>query len=217
MNVITLEKKILKKNDEIASEIRKLLKANNIFSINILSSPGSGKTSLLEKTIDELHDHINIAVIEGDLQTDLDAQRIAKHNVPAIQIVTHGTCHLEANLVKDCIDQLELEKLNLLIIENVGNLICPSSYDLGEDLKVVGLSVTEGDDKPLKYPAIFRKASVMIINKIDLLPYVPFSIEKVKENALSINPNLKIFETSCTTGTGIKEWCDWLKTKCKPA
>jgi hydrogenase nickel incorporation protein HypB len=215
MNVITLERKILKKNDDIASDIRKLLKEKNIFSINILSSPGSGKTSLLEKTIDFLHEDLNIAVIEGDLQTDLDAQRIAKHNVPAIQIVTHGTCHLEANLVKDCLDQFDLDSLNLLVIENVGNLICPSSYDLGEDLKVVAISTTEGDDKPLKYPAIFRKASVMVINKIDLLPYVPFNMEKVKENALSINPDLIIFETSCTTGDGIDKWCGWLKENCK--
>jgi hydrogenase nickel incorporation protein HypB len=215
MNVITLEKKILKKNDEIADEVRKLLKGKNIFSINILSSPGSGKTSLLEKTIDFLYKEIKIAVIEGDLQTDLDAQRIAKHNVPAIQIVTHGTCHLEANLVKDCLEKFDLDSLNLLVIENVGNLICPSGYDLGEDLKVVAISTTEGDDKPLKYPAIFRKASVMVINKIDLLPYVPFSMEKVKENALSINPNLIIFETSCTTGLGIDKWCEWLKTNCK--
>ncbi len=214
MNVITLERKILKKNDEIADEIRRLLKEKKIFTINILSSPGSGKTSLLEKTIDYLYKDLKIAVIEGDLQTDLDAQRIAKHNVPAIQIVTHGTCHLEANLVKDCIEKFDLDATDLLVIENVGNLICPSSYDLGENLKVVAISTTEGDDKPLKYPAIFRKASVMIINKIDLLPYVPFSIENVKKNALSINPDLIIFETSCTTGEGIDKWCGWLKSKC---
>ena len=214
MSVITLEKKILKKNDEIAKEIKNVLKNKNIFSINILSSPGSGKTSLLEKTIDFLHADIRMAVIEGDIQTDLDAQRIAKHNVPVIQIVTHGTCHLEANLVKECIDKLNLDELDLLVIENVGNLICPSSYDLGEDLKVVAISTTEGDDKPLKYPAIFRGASVMVINKIDLLPYVPFNIETVKANALSINPNLLIFETSCTAGTGIENWCNWLKEKC---
>ena len=214
MNVITLEKKIFKKNDEIANDIKNILKEKNIFLINILSSPGSGKTSLLEKTIDFLHDKIKIAVIEGDIQTDLDAQRIAKHNVPVIQIVTHGTCHLEANLVKECIEQLKLDELNLIVIENVGNLICPSSYDLGENLKVVAISTSEGDDKPLKYPAIFRNASVMIVNKVDLLPYVPFSIEKVKANALSINPNLLIFETSCTTGIGIENWCNWLKEIC---
>ena len=204
MSVITLEKKILKKNDETANEIKNILKNKNIFSINMLSSPGSGKTSLLEKTIDFLHNDLKIAVIEGDIQTDIDAQRIAKHNVPAIQIVAHGTCHLEANLIKECIEKLNLDELNLIVIENVGNLICPSSYDLGENLKVVAISTTEGDDKPLKYPAIFRGASVMVINKIDLLPYVPFSMEKVKANALSINPNLLFFETSCTTGTGMK-------------
>jgi hydrogenase nickel incorporation protein HypB len=214
MSVITLEKKILKKNDEIAKEIKNILKNKNIFSINILSSPGSGKTSLLEKTIDFLHNNLRIAVIEGDIQTDIDAQRIAKHNVPAIQIVTHGTCHLEANLVKECIDKLNLDELDLIVIENVGNLICPSSYDLGENLKVVVISTTEGDDKPLKYPAIFRGSSIMVINKIDLLPYVPFNLEKVKTNALSINPNLLIFEISCTTDAGIENWCNWLKENC---
>jgi hydrogenase nickel incorporation protein HypB len=210
MSVITLERKILKKNDEIAEEIRNILRKKNIFTLNMLSSPGSGKTSLIEKTIDTLNKEIQIAVIEGDVQTDLDAQRIAKHNVPAIQIVTHGSCHLEANLVKDAVEKLNLDNLNLLIIENVGNLICPSSYYLGEDLKIVLISTTEGDDKPLKYPAMFRKSSVMIINKIDLLPYVPFKTENVKENALKINPELKIFETSCTTGKGIDNWCNWI-------
>lgn len=213
MSVITLERKILKKNDEIASEVREILKEKKIYCINMLSSPGSGKTSILEKTIDYLYKEYKIAVVVGDVQTDLDAQRIAKHDVPAIQIVTHGSCHLEANLVKDSLEKIDLNSLNLLIIENVGNLVCPSSYDLGEDMKVVVISTTEGDDKPLKYPAMFRKAGVMIINKIDLLPYVTFSIEKVKQNALSINPDLVIFETSCTTAVGIDKWCDWLKSK----
>jgi hydrogenase nickel incorporation protein HypB len=213
MDVITLERKILKKNDEIASEIHSILRSKNIFTINMLSSPGSGKTSIVEKTIDTLFNTLKIAVIEGDVQTDLDAQRIAKHNVPAIQIVTHGACHLEANLIKDALEKLDLENLDLLIIENVGNLICPSSYYLGEDLKVVVISTTEGEDKPLKYPAMFHKATVMIINKIDLLPYVPFKVENVKVNALKINPNLKIFETSCTTGEGIDKWCEWLKQR----
>jgi hydrogenase nickel incorporation protein HypB len=213
MDVITLERKILKKNDDIASEVQAILKKKNIYTINMLSSPGSGKTSIVEKTIDMLYKDKKIAVIEGDVQTDLDAQRIAKHNVPAIQIVTHGGCHLEANLVKDALDKLDLDNLDLLIIENVGNLICPSNYFLGEDTKIVVISTTEGDDKPLKYPAMFHKASVMIINKIDLLPYVPFNMETVKNNALSINPDLKIFETSCTTGVGLDKWCDWLKQK----
>jgi hydrogenase nickel incorporation protein HypB len=213
MSVITLERKILKKNDEIAAEIRKILNEKNIFTINILSSPGSGKTSILEKTIDNLYKDYKIVVVVGDVQTDLDAQRIAKHEVPAIQIVTHGSCHLEANLIKDSLEKIDLNNLNLLIIENVGNLVCPSSYDLGENLKVVVISTTEGDDKPLKYPAMFRKASVMIINKIDLLPYVPFNMDNVKKNALSINPDLLIFETSCITGEGIDKWCNWLKSK----
>jgi hydrogenase nickel incorporation protein HypB len=213
MSVITLERKILKKNDEIAEEISNTLKNKKIFTLNMVSSPGSGKTSLIEKTIDKLFNELKIAVIEGDIQTDLDAQRIAKHNVPAIQIVTHGACHLEANLIKDALEQIDLDSLNLLIIENVGNLVCPSSYFLGEDLKVVVISTTEGDDKPLKYPAMFRKSSAMVINKIDLLPYVPFNMENVKANALKINPALEIFETSCTTGEGLDKWCDWLRRK----
>jgi hydrogenase nickel incorporation protein HypB len=154
-----------------------------------------------------------VAVIEGDVQTDLDARRVARHGVPAVQIVTRGGCHLEANLVRDALRGLSLGGLRLLIIENVGNLVCPSNYDLGEAMKVVVASTTEGDDKPLKYPAMFRNASVLIINKIDLLPYTDSSILTLRSNALQINPSLTIFETSCRTGRGIDEWCAWLRRK----
>jgi len=207
MSVITIERKILAKNDELAGQNRKYLKDKNIFVINIVSSPGSGKTSLLERTIETLKEKINIAVIEGDLQTDLDAQRVERYNVPVVQIVTNGACHLEAQLVKNAIDKLNLDNVKFLVIENVGNLVCPAGYDLGEDNKVVVLSTTEGDDKPLKYPKMFINSSILIINKIDLLPYVNCNIKELRENALKINPNLKIFETSCTTGKGIEEWC----------
>jgi hydrogenase nickel incorporation protein HypB len=210
MSVITIERKILAKNDELAGQNRKYLKDKNIFVINIVSSPGSGKTSLLERTIETLKDKINIAVIEGDLQTDLDAQRVERYGVPVVQIVTNGACHLEAQLVKNAIDKLNLDNVKFLVIENVGNLVCPAGYDLGEDFKVVILSTTEGDDKPLKYPKMFINASVLIINKIDLLPYVNCKIETLRKNALTINPNLKIFETSCTTKEGIPQWCDWI-------
>ena len=215
MSIITVERKVLEKNDIIAAENRKEFTEKKLFSINLLSSPGSGKTSLVERTILHLDDKVKIAVIEGDLQTDLDAQRVGKFNVPVVQIVTHGACHLEANLVRDSFNQIKGKEFNLLIIENVGNLICPAAYDLGEDQKVVILSTTEGDDKPLKYPSIFRNASVLVINKIDLIPHLNCSLETLRSNALKINPSLLVFETSCTTDAGIEEWCGWLKTKVK--
>ena len=210
MTLITVERKVLEKNDVVANDIRLKLKAHNIFSFNLLSSPGSGKTSLVERTIAHLKEKISIGVIEGDVQTDLDAQRIDLLGVPVAQIVTNGGCHLDAGLVRDALTKIDYAQLQILIIENVGNLVCPAGYDLGEETKVVLLSTTEGDDKPLKYPAMFRNASVLIINKIDLLPYVNCSVQKIKENALAINPDLKIFETSCTTDAGIPDWCNWI-------
>ncbi|GAB4364286.1 MAG: hydrogenase nickel incorporation protein HypB [Calditrichia bacterium] len=209
--IVRIERQILKKNDEIAAENRNLFLENKLFVFNLLSSPGSGKTSLLEKTLEKMHEKHRIAVIEGDVQTDLDAQRISKYPVPVIQIVTKGGCHLEASLIQNALPNFKLNELDLLIIENVGNLVCPSNYDLGENTKVVVVSTTEGDDKPLKYPNMFRVADVMVINKIDLLPFVDFDLKTVKTNALSINPDLLIFETSCRTGEGIHEWVQWLE------
>lgn len=210
MSVITIERKVLEKNDELAQHNRELFKKHGIFAINLVSSPGSGKTSLLEKTLEQLNGKLKVAVIEGDVQTDLDAQRVAKFGVPVVQIVTNGGCHLEAKLVRDALGKMALEGINLLVIENVGNLVCPAGYDLGEAMKVVVASTTEGDDKPLKYPAMFRNASVLIINKVDLVPYVNCNLTELRNNALRINPNLTVFETSCTTGSGVKEWSDWL-------
>lgn len=215
MALVTIERKILEKNDVIAEEIRTKLKKENIFTLNLLSSPGSGKTSLVERTIFHLKDKINIAVVEGDVQTDLDARRIDKLDIPVAQIVTNGGCHLEASLVRDALNRIKLEEKKLLIIENVGNLVCPAGFDLGEDLKVVILSITEGDDKPLKYPAMFRKASVLIINKVDLLPYLNSSIDLIRKNALSINPDLLIFETSCVNDSGMDMWCNWILSNIK--
>jgi hydrogenase nickel incorporation protein HypB len=215
MGIITIERKVLEKNDELAAQIRDKFKSNKTFVINIVSSPGSGKTSILERTIEKIKDKIKIAVIEGDVQTDFDAKRVEKYNVPVVQIVTNGGCHLEAKLVKDALENIDLKGINFLVIENVGNLVCPAGYDLGEDLKVVILSTTEGDDKPLKYPKMFINSSVLIINKIDLLPYVNCNIVTLKKNALSINPNLMVFETSCTTGEGIDKWCDWISGNIK--
>jgi hydrogenase nickel incorporation protein HypB len=213
MSVITIERKVLEKNDEIASRNRSLLESHGIFAINIVSSPGAGKTSLLERTLEELGNTLSIGVIEGDVSTDIDAQRVARLKAPVVQIITNGGCHLEAKLVQDALAKLNLRQTRLLIIENVGNLVCPANYDLGEAMKVVILSTTEGDDKPLKYPAMVRNASILIINKIDLIPYVSCDLNALRQNALRINPRLKVFELSCTTKAGIKEWCSWLKEK----
>lgn len=215
MSIITVERKILEKNDQIAAELRTKFKAKGIFSINLLSSPGSGKTSLIERTVDQLKDKINISVIVGDVQTDNDAKRIGRLKIPVVQIITHGSCHLEAQLVRDAYKNIENAKTDLLIIENVGNLVCPAGYDLGEDKKVVLLSTTEGDDKPLKYPAMFRNSFALIINKIDLLPYVNSSVDDIKRNAKSINSSLDILEVSCKTSEGIEDWCNWLLNQIK--
>ena len=211
MAIVTIERKVLEKNDQIAQLNRNAFDRDHVFVINMVSSPGAGKTSILERTLECLKGSIRIGVIEGDVQTDLDAQRVAKYDVPTVQIVTNGGCHLEANLIHDALANFDLTNIRILIIENVGNLVCPSNYDLGEALKVVVASTTEGDDKPLKYPAMFRNASVLLINKIDLVPYVNCNVNVLRANALKINPKLEIFETSCTTDSGIPEWCAWLR------
>ncbi len=210
MSIVTIERKVLEKNDEVAFRNRTAFREHGIYVINMVSSPGAGKTTILETTIETLRGRTRLAVIEGDVQTDLDAQRIGRSGVPAVQIVTRGGCHLEANLVHDALGTLDLSALDLLIIENVGNLVCPANYDLGEDAKVVVASTTEGDDKPLKYPAMFRNAAVLLINKIDLVPYINARPDVLKTNAVSINPHLKVFKTSATTSQGIPDWCDWL-------
>ena len=211
MSIVTVERKVLEKNNELAAHNRNILRRRGLFVINVVSSPGSGKTSILERTLEHLKGKINVAVIEGDVQTDFDAQRVAKFGVPVVQIVTNGGCHLDAKLVQDALANINLDGIQLLIIENVGNLVCPANYDLGENVKVVVASTTEGDDKPMKYPAMFRNASVLIINKTDLLPYVNCKLIELKTNALCINPKLKVFETSCTTKQGIGDWCAWLE------
>lgn len=210
MSVVTIERKVLEKNDAIATTNRAAFARHRLLVVNVVSSPGAGKTTLLEATIEQLKDRLRIAVIEGDVQTDLDAQRVARYGVPVVQIVTNGGCHLEAGLVARAMDRLHLDTLDLLIIENVGNLVCPANYDLGEAMKIVVLSTTEGDDKPLKYPGMFRNASVLIINKIDLLPYVNADVAVIRRYAKQINPNLVVFEMAATTHAGIPAWCDWL-------
>ncbi len=215
MEIIELKKKVLKRNDEIAEENRIALKQKGIYVFNLLSSPGAGKTSILERIIQRLKERVNIGVIVGDVQTDNDAKRINKYEIQTVQIITNGACHLDSKMVKNAIKKIDLNNVKLLFIENVGNLVCPSNFDLGEDVRFVIMSTTEGDDKPLKYPPMFYSADVMIINKIDLLPHLLCNIDEIKNNALKINPNLKIFETSAIDGTGIDGLCDWIMKKIK--
>ena len=210
MSVVTIERKVLEKNDQLAAENRDALTRLGIFTINLVSSPGAGKTTLLERTLAALDGRVRVSVVEGDVQTDIDAQRVARYGVPVVQIVTNGGCHLEARLVRDALEQIDLTATDLLVIENVGNLVCPANFDLGEDLKVVVLSVTEGDDKPLKYPAMFQRASVLVINKVDLVPYVDADILAIRRHARLANPDLQILETSCRTCECIAEWAGWL-------
>lgn len=210
---ISIEQKVLSENDKLAADIRTQLKKRKIFSLNFVSSPGSGKTSLLERTLAALKDEIRIGLIAGDVQTENDANRLKQAGGKIVQpIVTGGACHLDAKMISRVLPEIDLDSIDLLIIENVGNLVCPSSYDLGEDMKVVLISTTEGDDKPLKYPGMFRRSSVMVINKIDLLGSSDFDMNRVKENAHRINANLKIFEVSCRAGQGLEEWYVWIKS-----
>ena len=210
MSVITIERRVLEKNDAVAAQNRRRFAEGGVFALNLVSSPGAGKTTLLERTLERLRDRVRVAVVEGDVQTDFDARRVARYGVPVVQIVTNGGCHLEARLVQDALDALDLDATDVVVIENVGNLVCPANYDLGEALKVVLLSTTEGEDKPLKYPAMFRNASVLVINKIDLVPYLGVDVEAIRRNAREINPGLTIFETAASTGEGLADWCDWL-------
>ncbi len=210
MSVVTIERTVLAKNDEFARQNRDRFVSHGLYVMNVVSSPGSGKTTLLERTIEHLRGSVKIAVVEGDVQTDIDARRLERFEIPTVQIVTNGGCHLAARLVQDAIATIDLGGLQLLIIENVGNLVCPSNYDLGEHEKVVVLSVTEGAEKPLKYPAMFQRASVLIINKTDLLPYVDCDMAVLRKNATDINPKLTIFEVSSTKGDGIDQWCEWV-------
>lgn len=201
---------ILKANEAIAFENKRFFEEKGLLVLNFISSPGSGKTSLLEKSIEYSASALRLGVIEGDVQTSKDAERIQALGVPVVQINTQGGCHLEANMIKMALADFPLDGLDCLIIENVGNLVCPASYQLGEDMKIVVLSVTEGDDKPSKYPTIFHNSQVMLINKMDLLPFTNFDLAAAKQAALQINPGLKIFEVSCQTGQGFDSWIKWL-------
>ncbi len=209
-NIIELERDILHENNLIAERNRGFFAAKNILALNLVSSPGSGKTTLLEKTISDLKNEMEIYVIEGDQQTTKDADRIMETGAPVVQVNTGKGCHLDSRMVNKAMAQLEPSQNSVVMIENVGNLVCPSMFDLGESFRVVIMSVTEGDDKPLKYPDMFASSQLCIINKIDLLPYVHFDVDKAREYASRVNHNLQFFELSATTGKGMEEWYDWL-------
>lgn len=204
---------LLKANDFVAESIRKQMSEQNILLLNITSSAGSGKTTLLQETIRRLGDQINIKVLVGDLETERDADRLREVGGDALQIVTGGICHLEAQMVWQAMEGLDLDGVDLLIIENVGNLVCPASFDLGEDYRVTLIATTEGDDKPKKYPRMFLTSELMLVSKVDLVEYLPFSVEHVIADARDVNPDIKALEISTLKGTGIDAWCDWLLEK----
>lgn len=206
---------LLKANDFVADIIRKEVAKKHTLLINVTSSAGSGKTTLMEKTAEKLKDRLTMAVMVGDLETERDADRIRKTGIQALQIVTGGICHLEAQMVYQVLDQFDLDKIDLLFIENVGNLVCPASFDLGEDFRVTLMASTEGDDKPKKYPKMFLTSDLMLVSKADLLPYLPFSVDNVTKDAREINHQLEVITISALNGQGLDTWCDWLMAKVK--
>lgn len=212
---VPVVRNILEANERLAKANRTIFDRAGIFAVNLMSSPGAGKTSLLEKTIDGLGDRYRIAVIEGDIQSSYDAERIQRKGVQAVQINTDGACHLDGSMVLEAIEALDLDGLDLLVIENVGNLVCPAEFNLGEHHKVMILSVAEGDDKPLKYPLMFQTSSVLLVNKIDLLPYLDCDLEKIRQRAGQLNPRQQILEVSCRSGAGLDAWYAWLETEIK--
>jgi len=213
MNRVPLEGKVLNENARVAAELRERFREHRVLVVNLISSPGSGKTTLLEKTLETLPRGSRVAVLTGDLQTENDANRLKRYGYPVKQITTGGTCHLDARMIEKHIADWNLDDLDLLIIENVGNLVCPSSYDLGEAAKIVLLSVTEGEDKPLKYPSIFFKSELMVLTKTDLLPYVPFNVDEAVANARRVHPDMEVVKVACLAGDGMREWMTWLEQR----
>ena len=213
MNRVPMEGKVLNENARVAAELRERFREHRVLVVNLISSPGSGKTTLLEKTLEALPKDTRVAVLTGDLQTENDADRLKRYSFPVKQIVTGGTCHLDARMIEKHIADWSLPELDLLIVENVGNLVCPSSYDLGESAKIVLLSVTEGEDKPLKYPSIFAKSELMVLTKTDLLPYVPFNADLAIANARRVHPEMEVVRVSCLAGNGLREWMTWLEQR----
>jgi hydrogenase nickel incorporation protein HypB len=215
IRTIEVRERVMQRNDELATTVRERLTAAGVLALNLVSSPGSGKTSLLERTLDTLGEELEIAVVTGDVQTQNDADRLARRTSRLVQaVVTGGACHLDARQVLTALDAIDLDRTRLLFVENVGNLVCPASWDLGEAAKVVVFSVTEGEDKPLKYPKMFRESRYAVINKIDLLPYVPFDVDRALGYAREVNPALQFFLTSALTGDGLPEWFEFLRQGC---
>ena len=212
---ISLNQKILSRNEQCAKKNKAFFKKNHVVCLNVISSPGSGKTTTISRTIQDLHGQITIGVIEGDIKTDTDAQKIRDAGGEAVQIETQGACHLSAEQVYRALKELNAKELDVVIIENVGNLVCPAAFDLGEAQRVILLSVPEGDDKPIKYPGTFAEADVVLINKIDLADYIDFNLERALGDIRVVNPDVEIFQVSATTGEGMNQWYDWLLNQVK--
>ncbi len=210
---VDVEQRVLSENDKLAIGLRERFRKHKVFCVNLISSPGSGKTALLERTLENLPKTAKVALLTGDLQTENDAKRLAKAGFPVKQITTGDTCHLDANMIIKALSDWDLDGIDILFVENVGNLVCPTSYDLGEHAKIVLLSVTEGEDKPLKYPSIFAAAELCIINKVDLLPYVPFDLAQAVANARQVHPGMEVVETSCTKAQGLDAWLSWIERR----
>ena len=213
MKRVALERKVLGENDRLAAGLRAGFRERGVLCVNLIGSPGAGKTSLLERTLEGLPPGTRAAVLTGDIQTDNDATRLARFGFPVRQITTGGICHLDARMIVRALEGWNPADLDLLLVENVGNLVCPASYDVGEDAKIVVLSVAEGEDKPLKYPAIFFKAELLVLNKLDLLPHVPFDLGAARENARRVHPGMEIVEVSCLTRAGLPSWQGWLERR----
>jgi len=214
---VAVVKNILDANERIAAENREIFRKHRLFVINLMSSPGAGKTTLLEAMGRSLSSDLRIGVIEGDIQSTLDADRVAAAGLAAVQIETAGACHLDANMIRSSLANLDLANLDLVVVENVGNLVCPAEFNVGEDCKVMLLSVTEGDDKPFKYPLMFQESSVLLISKTDLLPHLRCDVAKIRQAALSINPTITIFEVSTYTGQGLDAWHGWVRDQVRQA
>jgi len=210
---IKIMKNILDRNQNKANEVRNLLSLKKVLMVNIISSPGAGKTTLLERTCEELGSKLRIGIIEGDITTDRDAQRLKKYNIPIVVINTEGGCHLDSHSISKVLDSFDLDNLDVLFVENVGNLICPSQFDLGETFKLAVVSTTEGDDKPGKYPMLFREARAVLLNKIDLIHYTNFNFDSFSSDLKKINSQIPLFEVSCTKGDGLSEWYEWIEDK----
>ena len=212
---IKVLKDILGANDQIAAKNRELLDVHKVFAVNIMASPGAGKTSVVLQTIRALKGKVKIGIIEGDIASSIDAETVAKEGVPVVQINTGGECHLEAFQIQNALNNMPLADIDLLLIENVGNLVCPAEFSIGEDIKVLIASVPEGDDKPYKYPLMFNTVDAIVLNKIDLLPYVKFNVDGFTKTVKNINAKVELFKVSCTTGEGIQPWAKWLTAKMK--